>query len=192
MNPTCSSWFLVIKLRWLILPVQLEAFEVLFGAGRAGLSSNDTRWNSAFHQINYIIELDVSNLNEALKKEEQPCLILSAKEMQQLHELVTVLRLAEATDTAQGSTYVTISCIVSLLVTLMHGLSEQVIFCRYQQPLVQELIRNLFTWFQGIFDQLHISCPQGMPSPDRNVSKDLQFNSHIYVMAASLDLEHGY
>jgi hypothetical protein len=170
-----------------------HAFEQAFGTGRAVPSSNDTRWSSVFRQINYIIELDVSKLNEVLKKEEQPCLILSVKEMQQLRELVTVLQpFAEATDIAQGSTYVTISCVVPLLVSLLHGLSEQVISCRYQQPLVRELIRNLFTRFRGIFDQLHISCPPGIPSPDTHASKDLQFDSPIYSMAASLDPEHGY
>ena len=171
----------------------MHAFEVAFGTGRAVPSSNDTRWNSVFHQINYIIELDVCKLNEMLKKEQQPCLILSVKEMQQLRELVTVLQpFAEATDIAQGSTYVTISCVVPLLVSLLQGLSEQVISCRYQQPLFRELIRNLFTRFRGILDQLHISCLKGMPSPDTKVSKDLQFNSHIYIMAASLDPEYGY
>jgi len=35
-------------------------------------------------------------------------------------------------------------------------LSLQVISCIYQQPLVRELIWNLFTRFRGIFDQLHI------------------------------------
>jgi hypothetical protein len=149
-----------------------HAFEVAFGTGRAVSSSNDTRWNSVFHQINYISELDVSKLNEVLKKDEQPFLILSVKEMQQLLELVTVLQpFAETTDIAQGSTYVTISCVVPLLVSLLCGLSEQVISCRYQQLLVRELIGNLFTQFQGIFDQLHTSYPQGMPSPDTNISK---------------------
>ena len=38
-----------------------HAFEVAFGSGRAVPSSNDTRWNSFFHQINYIADLDIAS-----------------------------------------------------------------------------------------------------------------------------------
>lgn len=170
-----------------------QAFEMAFGSGRAVPSSNDTRWNSVFHQLNYIIELDVTKLNELLRSEEHSSLIFTLKELQQLRELVTVLQpFAEATDIAQGSTYVTISCVVPLLLSLLEGLREQLASSKYQQPLVRELTRNLFTRFRGIFDQLHISCPKFIPSTDMTGSKDMKFDSNIYLMAASLDPEHGY
>ena len=126
-----------------------------------------------------------------LRKDEHSSLITSLKELQQLRELVTVLQpFAEATDIAQGSTFVTISCVVPLLLSLVNGLCEQLTSSNFQQPLIRELLRNLFGRFRGLFDQLHISCPTGISPADG--SKDLNSDSYIYLMAASLDPDHGY
>jgi hypothetical protein len=37
-----------------------------------------------------------------------------------------------------------------------------------------------------------MTCPKGVPTPNWTGSKDLNFDSNLYLMAASLDPEHGY
>jgi hypothetical protein len=60
-----------------------------------------------------------------LKKENHESLIVTQKELQQLREFVEILSpFAEATDIAQGSTYVTISCVTPILLSLVQGLTH--------------------------------------------------------------------
>jgi len=172
------------------------AYEDAFGTGRSIPTSNDTRWNSVFRQLSYIVHLDGSKLSDILRKEDHTGLLLTQKEIQQLRELVTILEpFSEATDIAQGSTYVTISCVVPVLLSLVQGLTEQLTSIKYNLPLVRELLRSLFCRFRGIFDQLCMSCSISGAGPmqhtERN-KKQLDFNSSIYMAAASLDPEHGY
>jgi len=104
---------------------QSANFRLAFGRGRAVPSSNDTRWNSVFHQIKYVVDLDGSILSSMLKKENQGSLIVNQKELQQLCELVEILSpSAEAINIAQGSPYITISCIIPILLSLVQGLTH--------------------------------------------------------------------
>lgn len=163
----------------------------MFGKGHSIPSSNDTRWNSVYRQIKYVIELDSEKLRDVLRKEEQQFLILNQKEQQQLQELIAILeQFADATDLAQGSDYVTISCVVPILLSLNQNLTSQLNSVKHHSPLVRELLRSLHVRFHGLFEQLSLSCPISIPST--STSKDLSFNSSVYLLAACIDPQHGY
>jgi len=172
------------------------SFEDTFGKGRCVPASNDTRW--IYRQLKSIVDLDMNKLCEVLRKEEQGCLIMQQKELQQVQELVSTLEpFTEATDIAQGSTYITMSYVVPVLLSLLQHLTTQRTSIKYNLPLVRELLSSLFTRFRGIFDQLQIPYPAGdcgstakhrhKPTP-----KNLHFDSKVFVMATCIDPHHGY
>jgi len=88
------------------------SFEETFGKSRCVPASNDTCWNSMHRQLKSIMDLD--KLSEVLRWEEQCCLLMTQKGLQQVQELVSTLEpFAEATDLAQGSIYIMISAMLS-------------------------------------------------------------------------------
>jgi len=79
------------------------AFEATFGPGRAIPETNATRWNSVFHQLRSIMDLEQSKLADVLRDTNHDNLILSKKDIEQLNELVDLLApFAEATDLLSG------------------------------------------------------------------------------------------
>ena len=94
-------------------------FELLVGPGKSIPFTNDTRWNSSFRQLNAFVSLDLNLLNKLLCDTKHDNLTLSAKDIAQLKELVSILEpFAEATDLTQSDQSVTISCVVPVLLTL--------------------------------------------------------------------------
>ena len=174
------------------------SFEDAFGKGRCVPASNDTRWNSVYRQLKSIVDLDMNKLSEVLRKEEQGSLIMTQKELQQVRELVSTLApFAEATDIAQGTTYITMSYIVPVLLSLLQHLSTQHTSVKYNIPFVRELLSSLFTRFRGIFEQLQIPYPAGVSGStakhtDKPTAKNLHFDSNVFVMATCIDPQHGY
>jgi len=95
------------------------SYEAVMGTGRSIPAANDTRWNSTYRQIVVISNLDIELLASLLKQTNHDNLVLSAKEVAILQELVEVLApFAEATDLSQGEKTVTISCIVPTVLAL--------------------------------------------------------------------------
>jgi len=73
--------------------------KVLLVTIKSVLASNDTRWNSVYRQIEAVVELDQLRLLDVLQKTLHENLIMNAKELAQLQELVSLLTpFAEATD----------------------------------------------------------------------------------------------
>jgi len=100
------------------------AFQEEFGQ-RSIPAVNDTRWNSMYAHLKAIISFDNARLTDVLNKSSHGVLVLSAKDVQVLTELVNILEpFAEATDLTQGDKAVTISCVVPVLVSLNRLLSE--------------------------------------------------------------------
>jgi len=83
---------------------------------------------------------------------------------------------------------VTISYVVPLLMALQHKLQSQLATVRFHQPLVRELLRSLFDRFGGLYRQLSVSSPTVIGS----AKTDLHFDSPVFMMASSVDPEHGY
>ena len=54
-------------------------FEAVMGAGKSIPSTNDTRWNSTFRQLNAFVSLDVNLLNKVLTNTNHENLILSGQ-----------------------------------------------------------------------------------------------------------------
>lgn len=172
-----------------------QAFEEAFGDCRCVPSSNDTRWNSLFSQLKYVVTLDSVKLSNMLKAVSQSNLILTVKEIQQLREVVEILDpFAQATDLSQGSKYVTISCIVPVILSLNSKLSQLLTVVKFNQSLITELISSLYDRFAGIFAYLQIPRPSTarFSSTGRSRSNNLHFDSNIYPLSACLDPHHAY
>lgn len=97
-----------------------SAFEAKFGVeGKSIPSINATRWNSLFMQLRSVAELDQIKLVEVLKESNHQNLILTARELGSLQEVVEILQpFAEATDLCQGQNYATLGCVVPCVVSL--------------------------------------------------------------------------
>lgn len=170
-----------------------EHFEEAFGKTRSVPSSNETRWNSVFRQISCIVSLDSAKLASTLNKAGHANLVLSVKETQQLRELVDILEpFADATDLAQGSTYVTVSCVVPILLSLNKKLNQLLTRAKYHVAFVHELLRSLFSRFAGIMEQLQIVLSKTVSSTSSSKTRNLHFDSNIFLLSCSIDPEHAY
>lgn len=164
-------------------------FEAVMGSGRTIPSSNDTRWNSVFRQLNSFLLLDIVLLNEILTDTNHQNLILAAKDMSQLKELVNILNpFAEATDLTQGENVVTLSCVVPIILSLRAKLEDYLSdpgsFC----ALATTLLHSLYNRFASIFQSLDISSP-----PDfQEQFHSLRFDSPLFILAPALDPQYAY
>jgi hypothetical protein len=102
--------------------------------------TNETRWNSTYRQLIAIVELDQAKLGTVLRQSNHENLILSAKEIQQLRELISILeQFADATDITQGEKMITVSCIVPTILLLTKTLTNMM----GQSTTFSVLIRNM-------------------------------------------------
>ena len=114
--------------------------KVLLVTIKSVLASNDTRWNSVYRQIEAVVELDRLRLL-VLQETSHENLIMNAKELAQLQELVSMLApFAEATDLTQGDKTVTVSCVVPTILTLRRLLFEQ------QRSVTYHRISDVKSW----------------------------------------------
>ncbi len=171
-------------------PLFKSAFEASF-KDRSIPATNDTRWNSTFRQLKAIINLDQPKLNTVLKGSNQDALVLTAKDVDQLQELVKILEpFAEATDLTQGENTITISCIVPVLLSLNRSIGDQSSKGGHLTGLVTKLAEGLHNRFRGIFSRLNISPPDCVKAS--NLARDLAFDDDIFVMASALDPVYAY
>ena len=63
-----------------------EAFEEKFGQGRSIPKMNATRWNSHFHQLSSIANLDAVKLSDLVKSTDHSNLVLNARDNAVLKE----------------------------------------------------------------------------------------------------------
>ena len=156
-----------------------SAFEEVFGKGRSIPAANTTRWNSTLHQIEAIIGLDATKLEDLLKKSSLQHLICSGTQQSQLSELVAILKpFGDATDLAQGDSYVTSSCVVPAVLSLNKILSKKLETVRHCLPLVTELHSSLHKRFMGVFKAAGHDVPEDVCLP---------FNEDLYQLSAILD-----
>lgn len=164
-------------------------FEAVMGSGRSIPSTNDTRWNSVFRQLHSFLLLDLGLLNQVLNDTNHSNLVLTAKEMSQLKELVNILEpFAEATDLTQGEYSVTLSCVVPIILSLRAKLEDYLrnpgSFC----ALATTLLHSLHNRFSGIFKSLDISSPPQF----REQFLSLRFDSSLFIVAPALDPLYAY
>ena len=165
-----------------------SAFESAMGPGRTVPSTNETRWNSTFRQLKVIVSLEQVKLAGVLRDSSQSNLILTAKEISQLQELVDILGpFAEATDLTQGDKMVTISCIIPVILSLTKKLQSTNGPATTFTGLIKNLLQGLHDRFRGIYASLGIETP-GCHGGGR----DLSFDGDVFLMATSLDPTYAY
>lgn len=164
-----------------------SSFERTFGSGRSIPSSNETRWNSTLHQLKAILDLDQAKLTELLQETTQDSLLLSAKDLQQIQELVDILSpFAEATDLTQGDKTITVSCVIPIVLSLNKMLKEKLGHIRSFQPLVRALITSMNDRFSGLLEKL------GIHSQHASAAPDLSFSDDVFLMATALDPKFAF
>lgn len=100
---------------------------------------------------------------------------------------------SDATDLAQGSTkHVTVSCVVPILLSLNKKLNQLLIRVKYHVALVHELLRSLFNRFSGIMEQLQIVLSKTVSSNSSSKTRNLHFDSNIFLLSCSIDPQHAY
>lgn len=83
--------------------VTQEKFEEVFGTTLGVPTANATRWNSVLRQIQSILKRGFVQLNNVSRATDNKNLVFSAKEWEQLNELVEVLEPFKVyTDLLQG------------------------------------------------------------------------------------------
>jgi len=163
-----------------------EAFEAKFGSGRSLPKANDTRWNSTFFHLQAIANLAPDKLASLLREQNQPQLLLSAKELAMLLELLDILQpFAEATDLTQGDSYPTVGCIVPTVISLDSYLVSMTAKSTHHGTVVRALHKALRRRFRGLFQRLRI-VPLGDDEP-----LDGSFGSMLYPVASLLDPSYG-
>jgi len=162
-------------------------FEAKFNGKHLVPVANDTRWNSVYRQLAAVIALDSGTLTDLLRDTSHENLILSSKEHSQLQELVQILEaFAEATDSTQSETMVTISLVVPTVLVLTRKLLEMRPVMRNQVAVIDDLLKQMHERFYDLYDQLNIE------HLSQRTSKTLAFSSSVYLMAAALDPLYGF
>jgi len=156
-------------------PLFKSSFETVLGAGKSIPVATDTRRNSTFRQMEAVAHLDSALLTNVLQQTHHENIILSAKDLGLLREVIDVLSpFAEATDLSQGDQTVTISCVVPTVLSLSRILESKQSTGSFAKTLLQSLVSR----FSGLFETLGMRKSGGEGS---------RFCSDIYLMAASLD-----
>jgi len=168
-----------------------STYEKALGAGKIVPSSNDTRWNSTFRQLQCIAELDQVKLNSLLRETNHDHLVFTAKDIAMLQELVKILApFAEATDLTQGESMVTISCTVPILLSLHNILQSFLVSSTTFSAFIQRLLTSLLDRFSGLYSLLGVRPLASSGTGSR--SKPASFQSNVFLMAAALDPAYAF
>lgn len=166
-----------------------SSFEAAMGPGKIIPSSNETRWNSTFRQLQVIEQIEHAKLSSFLRDADHENLVLTVKEFGQLQELVNILApFAEATDLTQGDKTITISCVIPTILSLSRKLECFLLQPSSFTPLLKTLLQGIRDRFAGIFTLLSISHP----NIKRSHCNDLHFDSNLFLMASALDPMYAY
>jgi len=148
-------------------------------------SANETRWNSTYHQLKVVSDLDHIKLNDLLRGNGHENLILDAKDLSNLCELVKVLEpFAEATEIVQSDKTVTISCVMPIIMSLNRHLQSCLTTTIILTAFVKCLLNSLRDRFAALFAQLGLNFPS-------NSTTSLSFCSNIFLMTPALDPDYA-
>ena len=192
LGPSKSAMAKTCKLASMVhqSPLFKGSFEKFFGENRSIPAAVDTRWNSTFRQIKSVADLDQNKLTELLKEVSQEKLILSAKEIIQLRELIDILGpFCEATDMTQGDKSISISCVVPIVLVLRRKLMEKQGKPSHYPTMVTALLNSLNERFHGLLLKLNLINRQ---EAEAVPTRDLSFDDDLYVCAAALDPKFGF
>jgi hypothetical protein len=168
-----------------------SVFEAELGMGKSIPATNETRWNSTYRQLIAIVELDQAKLGTVLRQSNHENLILSAKEIQQLRELISILeQFADATDITQGEKMITVSCIVPTILLLTKTLTNMMGQSTTFSVLIRNMLQGLHDRFYDIFSNLGIPRPSQLPP--LNHARRLKFDDNLLLMAPALDPAFAY
>jgi len=161
-------------------------YETVMGTGKLIPSSNDTRWNITYRQLQAVANLDQAKLTTLLSSQGHMNLNLTTKDMGQLQEIVRVLEpFCEATDLTQGDKVVTISCVIPVILSLNKHLESRSSSGSSVVAFPKALLHSLKSRFAKLFDLIGIPCGTAGTNA-------LQFNSHLFLQAAALDPRFGF
>jgi len=160
-----------------------EAFEQKVGTGRSIPTGNATRWNSTYAQLQAVVSIDRTKLEEVLRSTQQGHLIITVRDFAMLKELVDILEpFAEATELTQGEKYATIGCVTPCVVGLYNCLCHFQQSAKYHGSVVRTLMDSLQTRFGGLLTNVGI-----LDDPSNQGFADM-----IYPMASLLDPNYGF
>ena len=159
-----------------------SAYEQTMGTGKVVPSSNETRWNSTYKQLRCIAELEQAKVNALLREKSHENLILSAKDLQQLQDIIAILQpFAEATDMTQGDKMITISCVVPIILALNKHLQSRSSPNSMLSSFASTLHHSLKSRFGKLFESM------GIQFPTLASHNQLEFSSNLFLQAAALD-----
>lgn len=159
-----------------------EKFEDRFGSTKGIPQVNSTRWNSMLRQVQAVLKLSHTTLNE-LVEPNRSNLSITLTQHQQLSELNAILEpFADATNDTQGDTFVTVSRVAPLILYLNHFLQDLSVV--HLKPMVAALRTSLRIRFRGIFASVNMTELDEEELRDKD---KVPFSNDIYVVAAFLD-----
>jgi hypothetical protein len=162
-----------------------EAFEGKFGCNRTVPKVNATRWNSLFHQLKTVSDLDQALLADLLRESDKTNLLFTQKDLTTLAEIIQVLEpFAEATDWAQGNTG-TAGYVVPCILALRRHLTDLQTTVKYVGSMVKTLLEALNTRFAGLLDMLQVQLGP-------RLAERQDFRCDVYLMAAVLEPSFGF
>jgi hypothetical protein len=165
-----------------------SSYEKVLGSGKIIPSSNETRWNSTFRQLQCIVDIDAVKLNALLRDTNHENLILSGKDLNMLQEVVKVLLpFAEATDLTQGDKTVTISCVLPIVLSVNKLLESFLLKSTILTSFINALLQSLRQRFSGLFALIGMHFHTGS-----STSRAHTFNSNLFLMAAAVHPAFSY
>ena len=109
-----------------------DAFEQVFGSNKGIPAAVVTRWNSTLRQVKAQLYLDTNLLQDLLCSQGHKHLVLTARELAQLHELMDLLDpFLEATSLTEGDEVVTITYALPSVLALINHLQNSKRNLRY-------------------------------------------------------------
>lgn len=125
-----------------------SSFEATFGCNKSIPETNATRWNSVWMQSQAIVQLELQKLSDLLKSTAHNNLVLSARDQQQLQEIVEVLvPFAHLTDICQGNNMTTISCVIPGIPSLDQMLTDKELTTHHSASLIHSFLTGKNTLF---------------------------------------------
>jgi len=138
------------------------------------------------NQLKAVSDLDHIKLNDLLRGNGHENLILNAKDLSNLRELIKVLEpFAEATEIVQSDKTVTISCVMPIILSLNRHLQSCLTVTVTLTAFVKCLLNSLRDRFASLFAQLGLNFPS-------NSTTSLPFSSNIFLMTPALDPAYAF
>jgi hypothetical protein len=169
-----------------------HAYERAMGVGKIVPSSNETRWNSTYRQLQCVADLDQAKLNALLRETGHENLIMTQKDCCILFDVVKVLEpFADATDLTQGELVVTISCVVPIVMVLNNKLNTFQQSMPVLSSFITTLLNSLHDRFAGLYSLLGMEFIPSTKTPKSTKSSN-NFGNELFLMAAAIDPTYSF